>query len=99
MGYTLNEAEAGLYDRANAEQISLSANHGGTLNEEIVELCVPPLKEQIAALIREINAQNNRATASPYYFAVQSKRWLDTAFEGDKEVIHYDGSIYTLKSG
>src|SRR4051794_17114766 len=71
-GYTCNEAEAGLYDRKEAEQIVASANSGGRLHEEIVEIETPPLKEQFAALIREINAQDNRATASPYYFVVQS---------------------------
>jgi len=59
-GYTCNEAEAGLYERAKAEEIVRSANYGGRLHEEIVEVEQPPLKVQIAALIREINAQNNR---------------------------------------
>jgi hypothetical protein len=97
IGYTNNEAGAGLYERAKAEAIVRGANYGGTLNEEIVELVTPPLKEQIAALLREINAQNNRSTATPYYFVVQSKRWVDTAFDGDKEVIAEDGHLYTFE--
>jgi hypothetical protein len=27
---------------------------------------------------------------------VQSKRWVDCHYDGDKEVIHLDGSLYTL---
>ena len=95
-GYTTDEAQAGLYPREQAEKIVTSANYGGTLNEEIVELTQPPLKERIAALIREINAQDNRATASPYYFIVQSKRWVDTVHGGEKEVVAVDGHFYTL---
>jgi hypothetical protein len=95
-GYTASEAEAGLYPRVEAERIVTSANHGGRLHEEIVELVQPSLKEQIAKLIREINAQDNRATASPYYFVVQSKKWVDTVHGGDKQVIYYDG-IFTLE--
>jgi hypothetical protein len=95
-GYTRDENDAGLYERATAEEIVHGANYGGQLNEEIVEVEQPPLKQQIAALIREINAQNNRCTASPYYYAVQSKRWVDTVGDGDKAVIVYDGHLYTL---
>ena len=95
-GYTTAETEAGLYPRDQAEKIVAGANYGGTLNEEIVELTQPPLKEQIATLIREINAQDNRCTASPYYYVVQSKRWVDTVHDGEKEVVALDGSLYTL---
>lgn len=96
-GYTNDERQAGLYPRAEAEQICVSANYGGKLNEEIVETGKPFLKDQIAALIREINGQDNRITASPYYFVVQSKKWVDTAFDGEKEVVAYDGRLYTLE--
>jgi len=95
-GYTTQEADAGLYERKEAEEIVKHANYGGSLNEEIVEIVTPPLKEQIAALIREINAQDNRATASPYYFVVQSKRWVEGDGEDGKEVIHSDG-LFTLE--
>lgn len=96
-GYTTSEAEAGLYEREEAEEIVRQANYGGQLNEEIVEVVTPPLKEQVAALIREINGQNNRATASPYYYAVQSKRWVDCYHGGEREVVAYDGSLWTLE--
>jgi hypothetical protein len=56
----------------------------------------PVLRERIAVLIREINAQDNRATASPYYYVVQSKKWVDTVHEGDKQVI-YDDGLFTLE--
>jgi hypothetical protein len=79
------------------ERIVSSANYGGHLHEEIVEIVQPSLKEQIAALIREINAQNNRASASPYYFVVQSKKWVDTVHDGNKQVI-YDEGIFTLEA-
>ena len=95
-GYTSVEVEAGLYPRDHAEKIVASANYGRSLNEEIVELVTPPLKEQTAALIREINAQDNRATASPYYFVVQNKRWVQDEFNGEKEVIAEEGRLYTL---
>jgi hypothetical protein len=95
-GYTMREDEAGLYERAEAEEIVRSANHGGQLNEDIVEVQQPSLPEQIAALIREINAQNNRATATPYYFAVQSKKWVDCYHDSEKEVVAYDGRLWTL---
>lgn len=95
-GYTTSEAQAGLYPRAEAERIVHSANYGGRLNEEIVEIEQPPLKEQIAALIREINSQDNRITASPYYFVVQSKKWVDTIQSGDKQVVYADG-LFTLE--
>ncbi len=95
--YTSNEEEAGLYPRAKAEEICRQANFGGRLHEEVVELVLQPLKERVAALIREINAQNNRATASPYYFAVQSKRWVDTVHDGEKEVVAYNGRLWTLE--
>ena len=96
-GYTTVEADAGLYERNEAEEIVRRANYGGRLHEEIVETVQPPLKEQIAALIPEINPQNNRCTRSPYYFVVQSKRWVDTAHDGEKKVIAYDGHLYTLE--
>jgi hypothetical protein len=95
-GYTVAEGEAGLYDRAEAEQIVNSANFRGRLEEEIVEIRQPPLRERIASIIRQINSQDNRATASPYHFAVQSKRWVDTVHDGEKEVVLYDGHLYTL---
>jgi hypothetical protein len=95
-GYTTSEAAAGLYLRSEAEKICTSANYGGKLGEEIVEIDQPSLKVRIAGLIREINQQDNRITASPYYFVVQSKRWVDTAHDGEKEVIHCDGDLYTL---
>lgn len=95
-GYTNVEADAGLYPRAEAEEICRQANYGGRLEEEIVELVQPSLKERVASLIREINAQVNRATATPYYFVVQSKRWVDTVHGGDKQVVAYDGRLYTL---
>lgn len=95
-GYTNDEASAGLYERRQAEEIVRQANHGGTLNEDIVELVQPSLKEQIAALIREINTQDNRATASPYYFVVQSKKWVEGEGEEGKEVIFDDG-LFTLE--
>ncbi len=95
-GYTSYESRAGLYDRDKALSIVASANYGGRLSEEIVETVEPSLKERIACLIREINAQNNRCTASPYYFIVQSKKWVDTAHDGDKEVI-YDDGMFTLE--
>ena len=96
-GYTTVEADAGLYERNEAEEIVRRANYGGRLDEEIVETVQPPLKEQIAARIPEINPQNNRCTRSPYYFVVQSKRWVDTAHDGEKKVIAYDGHLYTLE--
>jgi hypothetical protein len=80
-----------------AEEIVRSANYGGRLHEEIVEIEQPPLKDRIAALIREIDAQNNRSTRSPYCFIVQSKQWVDTLHDGEKEVIASDGRLYTLE--
>ena len=74
-GYTADKDIAGLYPRQEAEDICRRANYGGMLNEEIVEIG-RNLKSEIRDLIEEINRQDNRATAHPYYFAVQELEWM-----------------------
>lgn len=73
-GYTTSEEHAGLYPREEAKEICRKANYG-SLNEEIVEI-EPDLKKRVRELIEEINRQDNRATAHPYYFAVQELQWF-----------------------
>jgi len=103
-GYTNNEAEAGLYERSKALEICKNANYGDTLNEEIVEVNKPPLRDRIANLMRDINAQDNRATASPYYFEVQQLEWIGPIdeiyghWDETREVWEFEGEQYDTEA-
>lgn len=98
MGYTRDKGLAGLYRRADAEEICERANCSGTTNEVIVG-DASGLKQQARSLIEDINEQDNRATASPYYFAVQELQWLPDPEgynfgEESREVVVVDGDVY-----
>lgn len=100
-GYTNEEEQAGLYPRKEAEEICRKANHN-SLNEEIVEI-EPDLKKQIRELIEEINRQDNRATAFPYYFAVQELEWMPDPEgynwgEEQREIVVIDDCCYCKKT-
>lgn len=63
-GYTTVEADAGLYERKVAEDIVSRANHGGELNEGIVEIGASPSKRQAAAPISPMVEKAARAMAN-----------------------------------
>ena len=47
----------------------------------------------------EINAQDNRSTAMPYFFQIQTKEQVPTMESCGTEAWHYDGSIIETEEG